>query len=155
MPAKQTYDELYVEFQGFLRAYDPPLGMIAKMATLCTMVAKRIPSFTFVGFYLMQAMGSTQILEVGPYQGPVLACGRIVLGEGVCGQAVLRKTALNVPDVTLFPGYIACDDETLSELVIPLYHGGEVWGVLDIDARDLSFFQPSDEEGLSRLLTLL
>jgi GAF domain-containing protein len=155
MPAKKTYDELYAEFQGFLRAYDPPLGIIAKMATLCTMVAKRISSFTFVGFYLIQTVGSTQILEVGPYQGPVLACGRIGIGEGVCGQAIVQRTVLNVPDVTLFPGYIACDDETLSELVIPLYRGEELLGVLDIDARDLAFFQQSDIDGLSKLLTLL
>lgn len=155
MPSKQTYDEIYADFQAFLRAYDPPLGLMAKMATLCTMISKKIPGFTYVGFYLMQSLSGSTFLEVGPYQGHVLACGRILIGEGVSGKAVQQRETLVVPDVTLFPGYISCDDETLSELVIPLFRDGEVWGVLDIDARDLNFFQDSDVAGLSQLLTFL
>ena len=155
MPGKAVYDELFVELEGFLRAYSPPLGRVARMATMCTMVMKREPNFTYFGFYLVTGYGDAKVLEVGPYQGSVLACGRINIGEGVCGQAVTQRAILNVPDVTSHPGYIACDDETLSELVIPISRDGEIIAVLDIDARDLNFFKQSDIDGLTRMLTLI
>ncbi|MCR4907976.1 MAG: GAF domain-containing protein [Lachnospiraceae bacterium] len=97
----------------------------------------------WAGFYLMKK-GS---LLLGPFQGKV-ACVRIAPGKGVCGSAVSEDRVLRVPDVHEFPGHIACDADSASEIVIPLHANGTVIGVLDIDSPEKDRFDEQDEEGL-------
>jgi L-methionine (R)-S-oxide reductase len=104
----------------------------------------------WVGFYFVR--GGELVL--GPFQGKV-ACVRIALGNGVCGTAAARREAIVVPDVNEFPGHIACDAASRSEIVVPLIKRGRLLGVLDIDSPDLARFDAEDRSGLSAAVALL
>lgn len=104
----------------------------------------------WAGFYLMD-QGS---LLVGPFQGKA-ACVRIAVGKGVCGTAVARGEALRVEDVHAFPGHIACDGASRSEIVLPIRSGGEVVGVLDIDSPEKGRFTEEDGQGLALVVQAL
>ena len=93
-------------------------------------------------------------IGLGPFQGPV-ACTRIPKGKGVCGSSWSDKTTLIVPDVNKFPGHIACNEASKSEIVIPLLYNEEVIGVLDIDSTELDSFDEIDKEWLEKLCTCL
>lgn len=103
-----------------------------------------------MGFY--RVVGGELVL--GPFQGP-LACTRIRCGRGVCGTAWQQKESIVVPDVDRFPGHIACSSASRSEIVVPLMHLGEVWGVLDIDSERLGTFDHVDRLWLERIAALL
>jgi GAF domain-containing protein len=103
--------------------------LIANAANVSAFLYENIPSLNWVGFYFLKG----NELVLGPFQGKI-ACTRIKLGRGVCGTAFLEKKILNVPDVHLFEGHIACDSVSRSELVIPLYKGEKGIGVLDLDS---------------------
>lgn len=98
----------------------------------------------WAGFYLMDN-GS---LLLGPFQGKA-ACVRIEIGKGVCGSAVEQDKILRVEDVHAFPGHIACDSASRSEIVLPIHSGGRIVGVLDIDSPETGRFSPEDQEGLA------
>jgi len=102
-----------------------------------------LPDLNWAGFYLMR-QGR---LVLGPFQGKV-ACIHIAVGKGVCGTAVAEDRVQRVPDVHRFPGHIACDSASNSEIVLPLHRNGQVVGVLDIDSPLLDRFSPEDEAGL-------
>lgn len=104
----------------------------------------------WAGFYLMDR-GS---LLLGPFQGKP-ACVRIPLGKGVCGTAVREGRSLRVPDVHAFPGHIACDSASNSELVIPIRSGGRIVGVLDLDSPEFDRFTPEDQAGLEGFVRAL
>lgn len=104
----------------------------------------------WVGFYLMDR-GS---LLVGPFQGKP-ACIRIEIGKGVCGNAVLRGEPLRVEDVLSFPGHIACDSASRSEIVFPIRSKGRIVGVLDIDSPEKGRFSEADEQGLAAVVEVL
>jgi len=104
----------------------------------------------WAGFYLLR--GSELVL--GPFQGKP-ACVRIPIGKGVCGTAVAQRTSIVVPDVHAFPGHIACDSASRSELVVPLFHGGDVVGVLDLDSPLPSRFDEEDRRGCEALTEIL
>lgn len=104
----------------------------------------------WAGFYLMD-QGS---LVVGPFQGKV-ACVRIEVGRGVCGTAVETGKPQRVDDVHAFPGHIACDSASRSEIVLPIRSGGRIVGVLDIDSPETGRFQESDERGLAEVVKVL
>ena len=91
---------------------------------------------------------------LGPFQGKP-ACIRIPVGKGVCGTAVAEGRVQRVEDVHRFPGHIACDSASNSEIVLPLYCRGRLWGVLDIDSPRLGRFTPDDEQGLSEITAIL
>lgn len=93
-------------------------------------------------------------LVLGPFQGKV-ACVRIALGRGVCGTAAQRRETLVVPDVHAFPGHIACDAASRSEIVVPLLQNGRVLGVLDVDSPELARFDHEDRDGLNASCSLL
>ncbi|WP_201008408.1 GAF domain-containing protein [Paenibacillus glycanilyticus] len=112
---------------------------IANLANASALLQQFLDDINWVGFYLLE--GETLIL--GPFQGKP-ACTRIAVGKGVCGAAVARKEAVLVEDVHQFPGHIACDSASNSELVIPLYSGGQIIGVLDIDSPSFSRFDETD-----------
>lgn len=126
------------------------LDDIALMATITSILANRFPHFFWTGFY--RVCGDR--LVVGPYIGTV-GCLQIPHGRGVCGTAWARRETLIVPDVTKFPGHIACDPNSKSEIVVPVFdRDGSVTAVLDVDADRLDAFDEEDRVGLERIVAL-
>ncbi len=122
---------------------------VANAANMSALLYEALPDLNWVGFYFLQG-GQ---LVVGPFQGKV-ACVRIALGSGVCGTAAERRETLIVADVHEFPGHIACDAASRSEIVVPLLHRGRVLGVLDLDSPRAARFDQEDGAGLRALADL-
>lgn len=120
------------------------------LANAAALLYEAMDRINWAGFYLMDR----DSLLLGPFQGKA-ACVRIPLGKGVCGTAAGQDQTLRVADVHKFPGHIACDAASASEIVIPLHSGGRVVGVLDIDSPEKERFGPEDEEGLQRVVRVL
>lgn len=123
---------------------------IANLSNASALLNQFLERTNWVGFYLME----DGELVLGPFQG-LPACVRIPVGRGVCGTAVAEKKTMLVEDVHAFPGHIACDGATRSEIVIPMIKGGEVIGVLDIDSPELSRFTAEDQSGLENFTATL
>lgn len=109
--------------------------LVANCANAASLLWHRLPRLNWAGFYLLR----DGELVLGPFQGKP-ACTRIALSRGVCGAAASRRETVNVPDVSRFPGHIACDSASRSELVVPLLREGRLLGVLDLDSPDLGRF---------------
>jgi L-methionine (R)-S-oxide reductase len=126
------------------------LDDIALMATVNSILAHRFPHFFWTGFY--RVCGDR--LAVGPYIGTV-GCLQIEFGRGVCGTAAAERKTVLVPDVTKFPGHIACDPRSKSEIVVPVfYRDGTLIAVLDVDSDQLDAFDDDDRAGLERIVGL-
>ena len=123
---------------------------VANMANMSALLYQALDNVNWAGFYLMKQ----GMLVLGPFQG-MPACIRIPVGRGVCGTAAHTQRPQLVPDVHLFPGHIACDSASQSEIVIPLMKDGRLLGVLDIDSPVKQRFDTEDERGLTRLVQLL
>jgi len=123
---------------------------IPNLANVSALLFSSLPEVNWCGFYLMHE-GE---LLLGPFCG-LPACIRIPLGRGVCGTAAAKDCVQRVPDVHAFPGHIACDSASNSELVVPLHAGGRVVSVLDIDSPVLNRFDARDERGLLAIARLL
>ena len=123
---------------------------IANLANASALLWAAMPDINWVGFYKM-VDGQ---LVLYPFQGKT-ACVRIEVGKGVCGTAVAEDATQLVPDVHQFPGHIACDCASNSEIVVPIHVGGEIWGVLDIDSPVLNRFSKEDREGLEDFVKVL
>src|SRR6185437_1370024 len=123
---------------------------LANTANMCALIYELIPKLNWAGFYFLRGAE----LVLGPFQGKV-ACVRIALGRGVCGTAALRRQTLIVPDVNAFPGHIACDSASRSEIVVPLVHDGQLLGVLDLDSAELATFDAEDGAGLDAAVAVL
>ncbi len=123
---------------------------IANMANAAALIGQYLPDLNWSGFYRMVA-GE---LVLGPFQGKA-ACIRIPVGKGVCGAAVATGETQRVADVHAFPGHIACDAASRSELVVPIVHDGQVLGVLDLDSPVPDRFDAEDQVGCEALMTLL
>ena len=119
--------------------------LIANLANIAAAL-KQTFGFFWVGFYLVKG----DELVLGPFQGPV-ACTRIPFGKGVCGTAWKERRTIVVPDVEQFPGHIACNSVSKSEIVVPLFDNGEIIGVLDIDSDRLNEFDEIDARYLEEL----
>jgi len=143
-----TYERLYDQLRPLIEDKSPDL--VAGMATVVALLHAKLRHHFWTGFYFVS--GDDE-LHVGPYQGAV-AC-QVLKGRGVCLEAVKRKAAVVVPDVEAFPGHIACDSRSKSELVIPLFKDGVVRAVLDIDSEKLAQFDDDDVEPLGRIVQLL
>ncbi|ALL05857.1 diguanylate cyclase [Pedobacter sp. PACM 27299] len=122
---------------------------VANLANIAAALKEQFKWF-WVGFYLVKE-GE---LVLGPFQGPV-ACTRIQKGKGVCGASWAQKQTLIVPDVDAFPGHIACATASRSEIVLPLFQGDEVIGVLDVDSEHLAHFDEVDAKYLKEIINLL
>ncbi|MES2652370.1 MAG: GAF domain-containing protein [Bacteroidota bacterium] len=122
---------------------------IANLANVCAALKEQFNWF-WVGFYLVKE----DELVLGPFQGPV-ACTRIKKGKGVCGASWAQNEILIVPDVDAFPGHIACASASKSEIVLPLYQGEKIIGVLDVDSEYLSYFDEIDSIYLNKIINLL
>jgi L-methionine (R)-S-oxide reductase len=123
---------------------------LANSANMCALLYQMLPDVNWVGFYFLQGAE----LVLGPFQGKV-ACVRIAMGRGVCGTAAERREILVVPDVNEFPGHIACDAASRSEIVLPLIQHGRLLGVLDLDSPNLARFDAEDRDGLETSVDLL
>ena len=123
---------------------------IANLANASALLWQELPQINWAGFYLME----DGALVLGPFQGKT-ACIRIPVGKGVCGTAVAENASQLVPDVHAFPGHIACDSASESEVVIPIRNGGEIYGVLDIDSPVKGRFTQEDLAGLTRFVAVL
>jgi len=119
---------------------------VANAANLSALLFNNLPHLNWAGFYFLKEEG----LVLGPFQGKP-ACVRIAIGKGVCGTAARDKKAIVVPDVSAFPGHIACDADSRSELVVPLIRFGKVIGVMDLDSPNLARFDDEDRRGLEAL----
>jgi len=123
---------------------------LANAANMSALLYQTLPALNWAGFYFLQ--GGELVL--GPFQGKV-ACVRIAIGRGVCGTAAERRETLVVPNVHEFPGHIACDAESESEIVVPLLRDGRLLGVLDLDSPQLARFDQEDAAGLGAAVGLL
>ena len=123
---------------------------IANMANASALIYETLPDVNWVGFY--RNIGGELVL--GPFQGRP-ACIRMTFDQGVCGAAAKSRQVQRVEDVNAFPGHIACDSASNSEIVVPLMRDGEVLGVLDIDSPKRARFTPEDEAGVVRLGEIL
>jgi GAF domain-containing protein len=123
--------------------------LIANMANLSALLFNQLPDLNWAGFYIMR----NGELVLGPFQGQV-ACVRIPVGKGVCGTAVATGQVQLVTDVHEFPGHIACDAASNSEIVLPLRHNGDIIAVLDIDSPSLARFDADDQTGLEQLIDI-
>ena len=146
LPKPDAYAELDRHVQAVLHGVDDP---IAAMATISALVHHGL-GHLWTGFYRVVEPG--RLLRVGPYQG-TLGCLEIAFGRGVCGTAAAERRTVIVPDVHAFPGHIACDARSRSEIVVPVVDaGGELLAVLDVDSDRLGAFDAADEAGLERLV---
>ena len=123
---------------------------ITNLSNAAALLWETLSDINWAGFYKME---DGQLI-LYPFQGKP-ACTRIAVGRGVCGTAVAEDRTQLVPDVHEFPGHIACDSASNSELVIPIHVNGEIWGVLDIDSPLLNRFTEADREGLEAFVQVL
>lgn len=123
---------------------------LANLANTAALIFHALPDLNWAGFYLRRG----DELVLGPFQGKP-ACVRIALGRGVCGTAAAERRSIAVPDVHAFPGHIACDGASRSELVVPMVAGGSVIGVLDLDSPTPGRFDDADRVGCEGLVTTL
>jgi L-methionine (R)-S-oxide reductase len=147
LPKPAAYRELNLQLAGLFAGENNGLANAANMSAL---LYQLLPDVNWVGFYFLQG----RVLVLGPFQGKV-ACVRIAMGRGVCGSAAERREILVVPDVHDFPGHIACDADSRSEIVVPLIQRGRLLGVLDVDSPKLARFDDEDREGLRAAADLL
>ena len=123
---------------------------ISNLSNASALLWQELADINWAGFYKMEG----GILVLYPFQGKT-ACTKIAVGKGVCGTAVAQDRTQLVPDVHQFPGHIACDCASNSEIVVPIHVNGEIWGVLDIDSPSLGRFTEEDREGLENFVKIL
>jgi GAF domain-containing protein len=148
---KMNKKAFYTELQRDLSALvDGESDLIALLANTSALLFERLEKVNWAGFYLLK----DNLLVLGPFQGKI-ACTRIPVGRGVCGTAVAEKRTLRIDDVHQFDGHIACDSASNAEIVLPIYKGSAVIGVLDIDSTVFNRFDSDDEQGLQGIADLL
>ncbi len=141
------YKELIAEIKALIENVPYP---IANYANVAAAIFRVMPNINWAGFYLLE----NDTLILGPFQGNP-ACVYIPLGKGVCGTALQEKRTLVVPDVHKFPGHIACDSSSRSEIVIPMIKEGKSIGVLDIDSQIKDRFDERDKVALEKIVSIL
>jgi len=144
----RRYDRLFNQIKDLIaKSSNNPLS---NMATIVAVLHHKMDYYFWTGFYLLQE-GK---LQVGPYQGS-LACIDLAENTGVCWAGINSKKLVIVPDVDAFPGHIACDSRSKSEIVIPLWYENKIVGVLDVDSSSLDSFDKTDAEWLSKIVSLV
>ena len=144
---KTNYPELKKKLQALTEGVPYE---VANLANASALLWQEMEGINWVGFYKML----DGALVLGPFQGKP-ACIRILPGRGVCGTAVAQDRVQLVADVHQFPGHIACDCASNSEIVLPIHVGGQIWGVLDIDSPELNRFTQEDKAGLLEIVGIL
>ena len=143
---REIYRELCLQAGGL---FESERDAIANAANLTALLYGGLADVNWAGFYFLQA----EELVLGPFQGRP-ACVRIPVGKGVCGTAAQRRETVVVPDIEKFPGHIACDAASRSEVVVPLLRNGRLLGVLDLDSPRRNRFNDDDRSGLETLAAL-
>ena len=143
----EDYKLLAKQLNSLLQGVDKE---ISKLANASAFLYNSLDDVSWVGFYLLDK----NYLYLGPFQGKV-ACTSIPVGKGVCGTAVEKKETILVKNVHEFPGHIACDSESNSEIVIPIYKNKDLYMVLDIDSKSLNRFNESDKDGLEEIAKII
>jgi L-methionine (R)-S-oxide reductase len=143
----ERYAELLPQLASLVDGED---DLVANLANLTAAIRACVPIASWVGFYITR---STDELVLGPFQGNV-ACVRIAFGRGVCGTAAAERRTLVVRDVDQFPGHIACDAGSKSEIVVPIVRGDRVVAVLDVDSYELAAFDDVDAHWLGKVAEL-
>jgi L-methionine (R)-S-oxide reductase len=143
----ELYHDLHAAMDALTAGEADP---VANMANAAALIWEYLPDINWAGFYRM-VEGE---LVLGPFQGKA-ACIRIPLGKGVCGTAAATRQTQLIDDVHAFPGHIACDGASASELVVPIIHDGVLFGVLDLDSPSLARFDTEDAAGCEALVKLL
>lgn len=123
---------------------------IANLSNTAALLWEYLPDINWAGFYMLEG----DVLVLHPFQGKP-ACIEIPVGKGVCGTCVKEGRVLRVADVHTFPGHIACDSASRSEIVLPIYENGQICGVLDIDSPTCNRFTEEDEQGLRKIAEIL
>lgn len=151
MNKRELYDEAFAEVRAIIADEGgPQLDDIARMATINSVLANKFPYYFWTGFY--RAAGD--VLVVGPYIGTV-GCLLIPFGKGVCGTAAARRETVIVPDVHAFPGHIACDSRSRSEIVVPVFgRDKSLIAVFDVDSTEPASFDAEDAAGLEQILAI-
>jgi GAF domain-containing protein len=150
LPAHKAprYAALLEEIQAVLEG---EANLVARMATMASMIAATFPQFLWTGFYCVDPLRADELV-VGPYQG-TLGCLRIAFGRGVCGAAAQERRTVVVDDVEAFPGHIACDARSRSEIVVPVFDPtGALIAVLDVDSARPAAFDDIDARGLEAIV---
>ena len=152
-PKPELYESLAASLEALI---GDEADALANLSNAAALIWEALPDINWAGFYLLRRdPGNPEgELVLGPFQGRP-ACVRIALGKGVCGTAAARRETLVVPDVLKFPGHIACDAASRSEIVVPLLANGKVAGVLDVDAPKENRFDDEDRDGLERVAKIL
>jgi L-methionine (R)-S-oxide reductase len=144
----KRYQRLFIQIEALLPKGNTP---ISAMSSIAAILYHKMDNFFWCGFYLLE----DGKLNVGPYQGPV-ACQELEKNKGVCWAGINEAKTIVVPDVELFPGHIACDSRSKSEIVVPLFDADQnVIGVLDVDSKELNSFDEVDAEYLEKILDLI
>ena len=138
------YDDLNTQLRRLL---DGQRDLIANAANTAALIFQTLPGVNWAGFYFLHG----DELVLGPFQGRP-ACVRIALGQGVCGTAARRRQTVLVEDVHEFPGHIACDTASNSEIVVPIIVGDRLIGLLDVDSPSVGRFDAEDQAGLEKLV---
>jgi GAF domain-containing protein len=145
---KGRYSRINEQLVELMAKCENPLS---RMATICAILHHKMEYFFWTGFYLL----NDGKLQVGPYQGSV-ACQELAKDKGVCWAGINKKETIFVPDVHLFPGHIACDSRSKSEIVVPLRNKqGDIIGILDVDSKDLNSFDEIDAAALEKIVALV
>jgi GAF domain-containing protein len=147
LPKRELYRNLAAQLEALLAGES---DAIANMANTSALLFQSLTELNWVGFYILR----NEELVLGPFQGKA-ACVRIPVGRGVCGTAVAERRSMVVPDVHAFPGHIACDSASRSELVVPLIRAEAITGVLDLDSPVLGRFDDEDRLGCEALAAIL
>ena len=142
-----SHEQLLAQLRALLQ---PGESLLTHMANMSSLLYWSLPDVNWVGFYLRDG----ETLHLGPFQGKP-ACTLIPVGNGVCGTAAREQRTMHVPDVHAFPGHIACDSSSNAEVVVPVIHAGEVWGVLDVDSPVAGRFTEADVHLLEMAARLL
>ena len=152
MPTLEDEEKITL-YKEAIKRLDAAIGHelddIGKMAIISSVLKMSMPYFFVVAFY---RVCDDKSLQIGPYQGEVLACATIAYGKGVCGACAIRQETIIVPDVTLFPKYIACDPLTKSEIAVPVTRHDELIAVLDVDSTELNSFNEVDKSYLKMIV---
>lgn len=144
---KECYSLIHAQLKSL---YENERHLIPNLANASALLNLALVDINWVGFYLLYG----EELLLGPFQGKP-ACIHIPVGQGVCGTAVAEKKPIMVKDVHTFPGHIACDSASRSEIVLPIWHKDKIVGVLDIDSPYLSRFDETDLDGLTEVVRII
>jgi GAF domain-containing protein len=144
---EEQYNLLVKQVKSLLNKDD---NVITNLANLSAALKQTFNKISWVGFYLFDG----KKLYLGPFQGKV-ACTEIKIGDGVCGTSAKKRETIIVPDVDKFPGHIACDVESRSEIVVPIFKDEQLFGVLDIDSNDYNSFNDVDKKYLEEIIIFL